>query len=104
MAEECALKKDVGELKGRLGSLERTVATHDSMIREMRGRLEQTATKADLAGYSERLAAKIDSAVNGLLRDAISAIPARQAVMWAAVMGVAAVVTGVITVLEFVRR
>ena len=46
MVEECTLKKDVGDFKGRTGSLERIVATHDLMIREMRGRLEKTATKS----------------------------------------------------------
>ena len=39
--------------------------------------LPSVATKADLAAISERLSTKIDTAVVGLLKDALSAYPAR---------------------------
>lgn len=57
----------------RISDLERADRQIVQDISALKARLEETATKADIAGVS----AKIDTAVSGLLRDALSAVPSR---------------------------
>lgn len=85
MSEELHVR--VGLLEGRIGTLESSHERHGELIQrldddiaEIRERLGKTATKDDIIG----LRAHIDQSINGLLRDALHAVPARQMVWWTA--------------------
>lgn len=71
------------------------VSRLDSDISEIRATLAHTATKADM----ERISAKIDQAVGGLLKDALNSVPGRQAAMWATVTAMVSVGMLLITIL-----
>jgi len=85
--EDIAFK--VAVLRGDHENLRRHVERLDSDISEIKTTLARTATKDDVAAVGT----KIDSAINGLLRDALNAIPAKQTMWWTAVMAIAAIGT-----------
>lgn len=89
-------------LGGRIEAVERRVDAHDRRIgqlevdmSEIRGFLGQTATKADVAD----MGARIMTAINGLLRDALNAMPVRQAAIWGAVVAIATIGMLLVTLL-----
>ena len=70
----------------RISTLERRVTTNEGRIgqltediRGIRQTLRETATKADISSLRTHL----DEMINGLLRDAIHAVPAKTAMIWA---------------------
>lgn len=75
--------------------LQSHVSRLDSDMHEIRATLTHTATKADVAGIS----AKIDQAINGVLKDAINAVPARQAATWSVVTAICGIGMLIITLL-----
>lgn len=93
----------------RLG-VDRRLAEHDTLlerhgddirrlsegISQIQITLAQMATKGDVAA----LATRIDNAVNGLLRDALQAMPMKQSLLWG---GITAVATLGMVVLEIIR-
>lgn len=93
----------------RLG-VDRRLALHDELldrhsddirrltdgINQLQVNLAQTATKDDVAN----LATRIDAAVNGLLRDALQAMPMKQSLLWG---GITAIATIGMVVLEILR-
>lgn len=76
----------VSRLETGFDMLSHHVSRLDSDISEIRATLLHTATKADVATIGQ----KIDQAINGVLRDAINAVPARQAAVWGAVAAICA--------------
>ncbi len=70
----------------RLEEHEHRVSELETDMREIRAYLGEAATKADIAGPRTY----IDGAINGLLREALNATPARHAALWG---GVAALAT-----------
>ncbi|MGH8144313.1 MAG: hypothetical protein ACREU2_17600 [Steroidobacteraceae bacterium] len=87
---------------GRIDAVERRIDAHDRRIGqlevdmgEIRGFLGQTATKADVADLGQR----IQAAINGLLRDALNAMPVRQAAIWGAVVAIATIGMLLVTLL-----
>ncbi|MGH7068171.1 MAG: hypothetical protein ACREFO_05950 [Acetobacteraceae bacterium] len=82
------------DVPDRIWAVEKRVDAHDRRIGqlevdmgEIRGYLGRTATKADVADMGGRIMA----AINGLLRDALNAMPARQAAIWGAVVAIATI-------------
>lgn len=82
------------DVPARLSLVERRVDANDHRITqletdmgEIRAYLGQTATKADLADMGRR----IEAAINGILRDALNALPVRQAAIWGAVVAICSV-------------
>lgn len=89
------------DMTGRVAAAERQIEANTSRLEghakrigqlevdmgEIRTYLGRTATKADLAQLGER----IHAAINGLLRDALNAMPVRQAAIWGAVVAIATV-------------
>lgn len=69
-------------------------------VAEIKGLMPAIATKSDMSAISERLSAKIDSAVIGVINQALSTYPAKAGVWWTAVGAVAMVVAAAITVLQ----
>ncbi len=65
-------------------------------IVELRAKIAQTATKSDIAG----LQVNIEKAINGLLGDALNAIPGKQAAMWGGVVAVATIAIVIISLLR----
>jgi hypothetical protein len=95
------------DLPTRVGILETRVDKHDTLLGALRtdvskieAVLPSVATKADLAAISERLSAKIDTAVVGLLKDALSAYPARMGNIFALVSALAAIAAVAIAALK----
>ncbi len=81
-------------MPGRIEAVEKRVDAHERRIGqlevdmgEIRVYLGQTATKTDLAALGER----IHGAINGLLRDALNAMPVRQAAIWGGVVAIATI-------------
>lgn len=70
----------------RIEEHERRVAELETDMGEIRAYLGEAATKTDIA----TLRTYIDGAINGILREALSAMPARHAALWG---GVAALAT-----------
>lgn len=60
----------------------------DAEVRVLKETISQTATKEDIASVR----GDISTAVNGLLKDALASVPARQMALWTIVMAVAAIV------------
>ncbi len=101
------------ELHGRVGALEVRVDAIESgqqQLSDRVGKLDEdiqvlhtalgnTATKDDL----NQVAAGIEHSINGLLRDALNAIPARHAALWTAIMAVVAVITLVLNLVGVIR-
>lgn len=68
-------------------------------IAALREELGQTATKADLERAHGNITAKIEHSINGILRDALAAVPGKQMALWSAIagiVGVAGVVIGLL--------
>lgn len=100
---ESQLPEVVENLHARVGEHDRLISElqrNDDAIME---RLEGMATHEDVLD----LAAKVESSINGLLRDALQAVPehaangiAKQAVVWAAIAAIATVgmlIIGIVT-------
>lgn len=82
------------DVPARLSLVERRVDANDHRIRqletdmqEIRTYLDHTATKADVV----EMGAKIERAINGILREALNALPVRQAAIWGAVVAIATI-------------
>lgn len=90
----------VDRLESRVDRLDRITEDLERDVAEIRVTLASLATKLDVSELAERLSSKIDTAVNGLLRDAISAVPARQAAIWALVSGICVIVGIVVAVIR----
>ncbi|MGH7118152.1 MAG: hypothetical protein ACREFP_04045 [Acetobacteraceae bacterium] len=92
-----------GRLPERLDAVERGIEANDHRIRqlevdmgEIRAYLGQTATKADVAELGQQIA----GAINGILRDALNAVPARHAAIWGGVAAIATVGMLIVVVLH----
>lgn len=90
----------VGRLETRVDSLDNAVGTLREDVSEIRAILPALSTKADVAAVAERLSSKIDASVVGLLRDALSAYPARIGNLFALMSAVAAIATVGLTFYE----
>lgn len=82
------------DVPARLTLVERRVDANDKRIRqleidmgEIRTYLGRTATKADVA----EMGARITGAINGILREALNALPVKQAAIWGAVVAIATI-------------
>lgn len=94
------LEAITSNLGTRVGSLEAVAQKLREDVAEIKGLMPNIATKADLAVVSERLSTKIDSAVIGLINQALSTYPARAGALWTAVGAIAMIIAVVITVLQ----
>lgn len=76
----------IERVEGRLDEHDKRIGELETDMKEIRIYLGEAATKADIAG----LRMYIDGAINGILREALNAMPARRAALWG---GVAALAT-----------
>lgn len=94
------LTNRVERVESRVDLLEATVRVLSVDVAEIKAVLPSLSTKADIAQSSERLSEKIDSAINGLLKDALAAFPAKLGLVLAALSGFAVLVTTVVEILH----
>lgn len=101
------LENRVGHLEIRMDTTEDRVANTEGIVdllkkdvAEIKAMLPRLATKDDIHKITE----KIDRDINGLLRDALSSVPGRQAALWAAVSGVGVAVGTIITIFHLIQH
>jgi hypothetical protein len=85
----------ISRIEDGFTTLSSHVSRLDNDISEIRATLTHTATKADVAS----IGSKIDQAINGVLKDAINAVPARQAATWGTVTAMCAFAMLVVTIM-----
>lgn len=81
------LERRVDGLETRIEQHERILSRLNADMAEIRGFLGHVATKADLSD----MGTKIERAINGLLRDALNAVPLKHSAMWGGVAAIAAI-------------
>ena len=78
-----------GETRARMAQLDEDIA-------EIRRLFDRVATKDDMAALTQH----VDKSINGILRDALAAVPGRQSLLWGTLVGLATVGTLVVKFLE----
>lgn len=96
-----ALENGHRTLDGRVGTLEKSVSSLREDLAELRIIVPTLATKVDLSKHETSMGAKIDSAINGVLRDALNSVPARYAAVSLASLLSAAL--GLFAIVHYVR-
>ncbi|MGH7056426.1 MAG: hypothetical protein ACREFZ_00900 [Acetobacteraceae bacterium] len=83
------------EVGARLGAAERRLDEHEKRIAELetdmgeiRTYLGEVSTKDDIA----RLRTYIDGAINGILREALNAVPGWHSLVWGGIAAIAAII------------
>lgn len=89
------LSNRVFALEGRMSAAETHIRATEHIVNvlkddvaDIKGRIAYLATKDDI----REMEGKIDGSINGLLRDALAAVPGRQAAVWATVSAVAVII------------
>lgn len=83
------LEQKAREHDARFTRLEASIDTLKEDVAEIKGSLKALATKSDLSVM-----------VNGVLRDALNAVPMRQSILWTAISALAGAATVGITILS----
>lgn len=91
-----AIELRVTRLEAWFHALSAHVTQLETDVGEIREALAHTATKEDVAA----IGVKIERSINGILRDALNAVPARQASIWAAVTAIATIGIVFITIVR----
>lgn len=85
---DAALEPRIDMLEQRVNRLEDVVAILRDDVSEIKGLLPNLATKADVTA----VVSKIDQSINGILKDALSSVPAKQVVLWTSISSITALV------------
>lgn len=92
-----ALEKGHAELRRNIQVIENDIA-------KINARLDETATKSDVAHAQMEITAEFNAGINGILRDALAAVPGKQAAAWTVVCGVAGLGALLLAVVQIIHH